>query len=55
MVDVPSVDEYIAKVKRSGGEVAMPKTAIPGIGWLVYCRDTEGSLCGMKQSDPGAK
>lgn len=54
-IDVPSIDEYIAKVESGGGQVVVPKSAIPGVGWLVYCKDTEGSIFGMMQSDPGAK
>jgi hypothetical protein len=32
-IDVPSVDEYIAKVEKLGGKVVLPKTAVPGIGY----------------------
>jgi len=27
----------------------MPKMAIPGVGYLVYCQDTEGNLFGTHQ------
>ena len=30
-------------------------TAIPGVGWLAYCKDTEGHIFGMMQNDPSAK
>jgi predicted enzyme related to lactoylglutathione lyase len=29
--------------------------AVPGIGYLVYCVDTEGVMFGMMQNDPSAK
>jgi predicted enzyme related to lactoylglutathione lyase len=54
-VDVPSIDAYTEKVVASGGKVVLPKMAVPGVGWLVYCQDTEGIVFGMMQSDPGAK
>jgi predicted enzyme related to lactoylglutathione lyase len=54
-IDVPSVDEYVAKVEAAGGKVAMPKMAIPGVGWLAYCQDTEGSIFGLHQPDRNAK
>jgi predicted enzyme related to lactoylglutathione lyase len=54
-VDVPSVDEYIARVQKSGGEVVVPKMAIPGIGWHAYCNDTEGNLFGIMESDESAQ
>lgn len=54
-LEVPSVDDLAAKVVAGGGSIVMPKTAIPGIGYLVYCHDTEGNLFGMMQSDPNAQ
>ncbi len=54
-LDVPSVDEYVASVEKQGGKVVVPKMAIPGVGWLVYCTDTEGNVFGMMQSDMSAK
>jgi predicted enzyme related to lactoylglutathione lyase len=54
-VDVPVVDDYAAKAIRHGAQVVVPKMAIPGVGWLVYCKDTEGNIFGMMQSDSAAK
>jgi uncharacterized protein len=54
-VDVPNVDEYVLRVGTLGGTVAMPKMAVPGIGWLAYAKDTDGNLFGMMQRDAGAK
>jgi hypothetical protein len=28
---------------------------IPGIGWLAYCKDTEGHIFGIMHPDPAAK
>jgi uncharacterized protein len=54
-LDVSSVDEYVQKVKGAGGELVVPKTAIPTVGWLVYCKDIDGNIFGMMQSDKTAK
>lgn len=54
-VNVPSVDEFAAKITTAGGKVVVPKMAIPGVGYLIYCQDTEGSVFGITQSDPSAK
>jgi len=54
-VDVPSVDEYAARITALGGQIALPKMPIPGVGWLAYGKDTEGNIFGIMQSDPGAK
>ena len=44
----------IAKAEASGGSIAVPKMPIPGMGWLAYCKDTEGNIFGMMQEDPEA-
>lgn len=54
-VGVPSVDEYQEKVIKNGGTVTHPKMAVAGMGWLVYCKDTEGNVFGIMESDIGAK
>jgi predicted enzyme related to lactoylglutathione lyase len=53
-VDVPSVDEAVAKAVELGGVVALEKMPIPGVGWLAYVKDTEGNIFGMMQNDPAA-
>lgn len=54
-IDVPSVDDYLARAVAEGGQVALPKMAIPGVGWLAYCKDPEGNIFGMTQFDRSAK
>ena len=54
VVEVGSVDESMQAVKESGGQVVMPKMAVPGVGWVAYCSDTEGNVFGMMQPDPSA-
>ncbi len=54
-VDVESVDDSVATVEKNGGQVVVPKMPIPGMGWLVYCKDTERNIFGMMQGDPEAK
>ena len=53
-VDVTSVDDSTKTVESNGGQVVVPKMPIPGVGWLVYCKDTEGNIFGMMQSDEKA-
>lgn len=54
-IGVESVDEMAAKVTSLGGKVVVPKMAIPGVGYLVYCQDTEGIVFGMMQPDSSAQ
>lgn len=50
-VDVPSVDEVVARITGSGGKVVAPKMAVPGVGYLAYCQDPEGTTFGIVQFD----
>ena len=54
-IDVSSIDEFIKKVEQNGGTVLMPKMSIPGIGYHTYCKDTEGNIFGIMESDQSAK
>ena len=54
-VGVPSVDDFVSKITENGGEVVMPKMAIPTIGYIAYCRDTEGNVFGIMESDMSAR
>jgi len=54
-IDVPSVDDFIKKVTKNGGKAVTPKTPIPGVGYFAYCKDTEGNMFGIMQSDKSVK
>lgn len=54
-IDVPDVDQFTDKIKSKGGTVLMPKMAVPEVGWMAYCKDTEGNIFGLMQMDPTAK
>lgn len=53
-IDVQDIDASVSKVKANGGQVIMEKDVIPGVGWLAYCKDVEGTIFGMMQADPAA-
>ncbi|MGJ5817110.1 VOC family protein [Paludibaculum fermentans] len=53
-VDVKDIDASVATALANGAEMAVPKMAIPGVGWLVYCKDPEGNMFGMMQADQAA-
>jgi predicted enzyme related to lactoylglutathione lyase len=54
-IDVKSVEEYSAKVEKLGGKVKMPKMAVPGMGYLAVCSDTENNTFGLWENDTKAK
>ena len=51
---VESVDRILEAAAPQGGAIAMPKMAVPGVGWLGYLKDTEGNIFGVMQDDPTA-
>ena len=55
MIDVPDVDRFAERVLKAGGTIREPKRAIPGVGYLVTCRDTDGNTFGIMQLDPQAR
>jgi uncharacterized protein len=54
-IQVPDVDDYVAKAVAAGGQNCVPKMAIPGVGWLAYCTDPGGLLFGLYTPDTMAK
>ncbi len=53
-IEVDNIDAAIAGVLANGGEIVMPKDAIPGVGYLAYFKDTTGIMVGLHQTDPSA-
>jgi predicted enzyme related to lactoylglutathione lyase len=54
-IDVDDLDTTLARALGAGASLAMPRDAVPGIGWLAYARDTEGNVFGMMQADVNAR
>jgi predicted enzyme related to lactoylglutathione lyase len=54
-VDVASVDEAVRNITKNGGKIALARMAVPGVGYLAYCTDTEGNAFGVLQPDANAK
>lgn len=53
-VDVESADGSSAKIEKVGGRIVQPRTAIPGVGYVVACEDTEGNVFAIIQRDETA-
>jgi hypothetical protein len=51
--DVDDIDAATAKVRELGGE-ADEKQPVPGMGWFVACKDTEGTNFSLWQGDDSA-
>jgi predicted enzyme related to lactoylglutathione lyase len=52
---VSSIDAAMKQVKSLGGKIVSEKMAVPGMGYLVNCIDTEGNAFGLWEEDKGAK
>ena len=52
---VPSVTKFMAKVKKLGGDICKPKSAVPGMGYFAVCQDTENNTFAIWEMNPKAK
>ncbi|MFZ0895660.1 MAG: VOC family protein [Candidatus Nitrosopolaris sp.] len=53
--DVKSVQEYSSKVEKLGGKVIIPKSPVPGMGYMAVCKDSENNAFGIFEVDSTAK
>lgn len=53
-IDTTDLDATLKAATANGATEALPRHAIPGVGWLAYMKDTEGNIFGMMQADPAA-
>ena len=54
-IDVPSLDTTLMHIADSGGDMVHPRATVPGIGYIAYCRDTEGNEFGIIELDDTAE
>lgn len=54
-IGVENIDDIIEKVKSQAGQILMPKTVIPHVGWVAKFLDTEGNLICAMQYDSSAR
>jgi predicted enzyme related to lactoylglutathione lyase len=52
--DVPNLNSFAKKVTEAGGGVITPKVALPGLGYMQYCQDTEGNTFGIIEYNESA-
>ena len=54
-VNVPSVTRAMVKVKKLGGKVPVPRTAVPQMGYFAVCQDTEDNTFALWEINRQAK
>ena len=50
-INVPSIEKFSKKIMNNGGQLIIPKVAIPKIGWFAQCMDTEENIFGIIEMD----
>ncbi len=53
-IDTEDIDATLAKIASKGGKVVMPKSEIPGIGWMAFFTEPAGTRIGLFTSMRGA-
>ncbi len=54
-INVASVTKFMAKVKKLGGKVCVPKSAVPEMGYFAVCTDTENNTFALWERNHSAK
>jgi predicted enzyme related to lactoylglutathione lyase len=54
-MEVRNIDETSSRIASAGGQVALPKFAVPGVCWQAYFIDPDGNTFGLFQPDPAAR
>ncbi len=49
VIKVPSIEEHIKKVEKTGGKIVMPTVPVGDMGFYARFRDTEGNIIGLWQ------
>jgi predicted enzyme related to lactoylglutathione lyase len=52
---VKDLNATLAKVQKIGGNILVPRMAVPRFGDMAVCMDTENNTFGIWQDDPGAE
>jgi len=54
-MEVKDYDTTAASILKNGGQIALPKFAVPGTCWQGYFLDLDHNTFGIFQVDPSAK
>jgi predicted enzyme related to lactoylglutathione lyase len=55
VIHVQSVDESVRTIEKNGGKIVVPKSPIPGVGYVSYFLDPERNMLGIFQPDESAR
>jgi predicted enzyme related to lactoylglutathione lyase len=47
VIEIPSIDKYVNKIRKAGGKLVMKKSQVGEMGYYARVRDTEGNVIGI--------
>ena len=50
-IDVPDLDEYMARATSAGGTIVQPAMTVAGVGRMCAVMDPEGNVFGLMESE----
>ena len=53
-INVDDAAVALSRITELGGSIALPRMAVPGVGWLGYGKDPDGNIFGVMQNDTTA-
>ena len=53
-IAVENIDTSMAHIEKAGGQIVVPKMAIPTMGWVAYFKDPDGNIHGVWEENPNA-
>ncbi len=54
-IEVESVDVSATAITKNGGQMVVPKTAIPGMGYYAFFKDPDGVILQIFEGNENAK
>lgn len=54
-IDVESIDKTSQEIQKAGGQIIVPKSPVPKMGWFCMFADLDGNIHGLWQTDKNAK
>lgn len=55
VIQVEDLDATVAQITAEGGQIALPRMTVPGVGYVAYGLDPTGFLFGVVEFDQNAK
>lgn len=46
-----NIDKTIGMITQNGGEIVVPKSPVPGMGWFAFFKDPDKNIVGIWQVD----